>query len=267
MAKKKPEEAPAGSPAWMATFSDLMNLLLCFFVLLFSMSSVDAAKFEEIAASLSASFSIMPAGGSALSNEGMLVSSGASQLNSLSTYYNNTGLNTEGEATEEVESAQEKVEKEDLEESERMAENIESSLEGDNVDDQVEVTVTSKYVLLNMNGGILFDSGESELTDSAISLLSKVAKAIKPYDSNTITIEGHTDNIPISTAKYPNNMMLSLYRAYSVYDFFVSQYGFSEESMTSSGRGEAVPIASNSTAEGRAQNRRVEIKIYNYINS
>ena len=65
MAKRKPQDQPAGSPAWMSTFSDLMNLLLCFFVLLFSMSSVDAEKFEKVAASLSASFSIFPSGGSA----------------------------------------------------------------------------------------------------------------------------------------------------------------------------------------------------------
>ena len=267
MAKKKPEEAPAGSPAWMSTFSDLMNLLLCFFVLLFSMSTVDAAKFEEIAAALSSSFSILPSGGSALSKEGILVSSGASQLNNLSTLYNNMGLNTEGEATEEVNDAYEEVEKEGLEESEKMATSIESSLESSNIANQVEVTVTSKYVMLNLNGGILFNSGEAELTSDALSLLDKVSEAIKPYDDNTITIEGHTDNVPISTAKYPNNMMLSLYRAYSVYDYFVHTKDFSEATMTSSGRGEAVPVASNATAEGRAQNRRVEIRIYNYLNS
>lgn len=61
MAKKKQEEAPKGSPAWMATFSDLMNLLLCFFVLLFSMSTVDAAKFEMVVASLQSTFSVLPA--------------------------------------------------------------------------------------------------------------------------------------------------------------------------------------------------------------
>ena len=69
MAKRKPQDQPAGSPAWMSTFSDLMNLLLCFFVLLFSMSSVDAEKFEKVAASLSASFSIFPSGGSSNTKE------------------------------------------------------------------------------------------------------------------------------------------------------------------------------------------------------
>ena len=79
MARKKTEEAPAGAPAWMATFSDLMNLLLCFFVLLFSMSTVDAEKFEMVIASLQSSFSILPSGGASI-GDGEMVSSGVSQL-------------------------------------------------------------------------------------------------------------------------------------------------------------------------------------------
>ena len=77
MARKKTEEAPAGAPAWMATFSDLMNLLLCFFVLLFSMSTVDAEKFEMVIASLQSSFSILPSGGASI-GDGEMVSSGVS---------------------------------------------------------------------------------------------------------------------------------------------------------------------------------------------
>ena len=247
MAKRKPQDQPAGSPAWMSTFSDLMNLLLCFFVLLFSMSSVDAEKFEKVAASLSASFSIFPSGGSALSDEGILVGSGATQLNDLSSYYNNMGLNTDGEFTEEVKTAKEQMDKEGLKE--------------------FEITATNKYVMLNMNGGILFNSGEADLTPEAVSLLDSVAGAIYQYNDNYITIEGHTDSNPINTAKFPDNMMLSVHRAHSVYNYLVNNKGFDAKTMTSSGRGENVPIADNTTAEGRAQNRRVEIKIYNNLNS
>lgn len=266
MASRKVEEGGSGSPAWMATFSDLMNLLLCFFVLLFSMSTVDAQKFQEVAASLSSTFSVLPSGGSAVSDEGILVSSGASQLNDLSTKYSNMGLNTEGEADEEIKSAYEEVEKESLAESEQMADNIEQQLQQSQISSEVEVTATSKYVMLSINGGILFDSGKAELKSDAISVLDKVSNAIKQYDDYTITIEGHTDNVPINTAKYPNNMMLSLHRAYSVFDYLVSEKGFNPATISSSGRGDAVPIATNSTLEGRAQNRRVEIKIYNSFN-
>lgn len=254
MAKRRPEDTSPGSPMWMTTFSDLMNLLLCFFVLLFSMSTVDAEKFQQIAASLSATFSVLPGGGSTVREEGILVSSGASQLNALSAQYYNVGLNTEGDVSQEVEDAYEKVQQEGLAESENMAEQIESALEDSNLSDIVEVTATSKYVVLNVNGAVLFDSGKAELKASAVSIMDRVADSIKQYDDNLISIEGHTDNVPISSSKFPNNMMLSLHRAHSVFDFLVNEKGFDESSLMSMGRGEAVPIASNSTAEGRAQN-------------
>lgn len=264
---RKPEDPPAGSPAWMATFSDLMNLLLCFFVLLFSMSTVDAQKFQEIAASLSSTFSVLPNGGSAIKENGILISSGASQLTNLSTYYNSVGLNQEGDVSQEIEDAKTELDKEGMAESENMAEQIEGALEEKNLGDIVEVTATSKYVVLNMNGALLFDSSQAELKADAVSIIDRVADVLYVYDEHLIYIEGHTDNLPINTAKYPNNMMLSLHRAYAVYDYFVTEKGFDEKTLTSLGRGDAVPIASNSTAEGRAQNRRVEIKIYNKLNS
>lgn len=177
------------------------------------------------------------------------------------------GLNTDGEMSQDIQDAYDEIEKEGLEQSESMAEEIKDKLTASGVADQIEVTAYSKYVMLNVNGGVLFDSGKAELTPQALTLLDKVADALIEYDGNIITVEGHTDNVPINTSLYPNNMMLSLYRAYSVFDFFVSNKGFSDQTMTSSGRGDAVPIADNGTPEGRAQNRRVEIKVYNAINS
>lgn len=267
--KKKQESGGGGSPAWMSTFSDLMNLLLCFFVLLFSMSTIDAEKFQQIAASLSSSFSILPSGGSSM-GEGILVSSGASQLTELGEYYNSMGMNSEGEVDKEIKDAYEEVIQEGMKESENMAEYIEGQLDKNNLSNQVTVTVTSSYVMLNINGGILFDSAEVKLKEEAVALLTKVADIIDVYDENTIEIIGHTDNVPISAglkAKYEDNMVLSQFRAHSVYVFLRDKCGFNEKSMKPVGRGEAMPIASNDTAEGRAQNRRVEIRIYNIYNS
>ena len=111
MARKKQEEAPKGSPAWMATFSDLMNLLLCFFVLLFSMSTVDAQKFQMIEASFSETFSIFDAGATAI-GDGVLISNGVSQLNELDQYINSTGKTAESE-----------VDQNDVEDYEEFAQN------------------------------------------------------------------------------------------------------------------------------------------------
>ena len=250
MKKRADPEKPA--QLWLNTFSDLMNLLLCFFVLLFAMSNVDQEKFQELSASLSAAFNVLPSGGSAINNDGILVGSGASQLNAIAEQYNNMGLDSDGDYSQEQEES-----KDAFEEVEKEA----------NVLDEVEITATSKYVELNLGSGILFDSGRAELKSEAVNLIEKVADAIYQYNDNLIIIEGHTDNVPINTAEFPDNMMLSQKRAYSVFKYLVNNKGFDPATMMSSGRGESVPIASNSTADGRAQNRRVEIKIYNTYNS
>ena len=273
MAKKRAEDAPP-SLLWKDTFSDLMNLLLCFFVLLFSMSTVDADKFQELAASLASAFSVLPSGGSTIKSDGILVGSGASQLNELSDYYNNMGMNSEGDVeldkeSNTVDEAYEKVQEEGLEQSEKMADTIQAALDMSNVDSsQVEITTTSQYVMLSLSSGILFDSGKADLKAEAISVVDKVADAVKIYDDNTISIEGHTDNVPIRySAKYENNEVLSVYRALAVTDQLRKNKNLNPKYIKFAGRGDYIPVADNSTAEGRAQNRRVEIKIYNSFNS
>lgn len=267
MAKKKQEEAAKGSPAWMATFSDLMNLLLCFFVLLFSMSTVDAEKFEMVVASLQSSFSVLPAGGSSV-GEGELISSGVSQLKEFSMFFEQFSSEGESEEQEEKEKdLKEAYEEEALKESENMAEEINSETESYGIQNQVEVDFNAQYVLLTLNGALLFDSGKSEIREDAYPLIDKIGAILTRYDSNIIEIEGHTDNVPISNDRYENNDVLSMYRALNVADYIRSITDLEAGLLKSSGRGEYVPVADNTTPEGRARNRRVEIKIYNSYSS
>ena len=261
MSKKKKEELPApGSPAWMATFSDLMNLLLCFFVLLFSMSSVDAKKFDEVAASFSQTFSIFEAGATAI-GDGILISNGVSQLNELDKYINSTGKTAESEQDVDV---FEEFEAKKLSESEELAEKVEEALAEDQnqYEGDIEVDFTSQYVSLTLNGAFLFDSGSDQLKDEAKPLLDKVGMILVRYAESTIEIEGHTDNVPISNSKFANNDVLSSFRALSVFDYFMQTTSLEPSDIKHSGRGEYIPITDNTTPEGRAQNRRVEIKIY-----
>lgn len=261
MAKRR-EEPKKGSPEWMTTFSDLMNLLLCFFVLLFSMSSVDVEKFELVVASLQSSFSILPSGGASI-GDGMMVSSGVSQLPMLDVYYNEMA-NSEDETEQEGEKdLKEEYQENALAESEEMAEHIEKLAEQYGIQDQVEIDFNAEYVLINLNGTLLFDSGKSELKTEANPLIEKIGKILQSYNKNMIEVEGHTDNVPISTTKYKDNNVLSMFRALTVADFLREVTTITPSHIKSSGRGEYVPIADNSTPEGRARNRRVEIKIYN----
>lgn len=274
MAKRKKEESGGGgAPGWMATFSDLMNLLLCFFVLLFSMSSVDAAKFEAVVASLQSSFSILPAGGSSIGDANM-ISSGISQLENLDIYVNPQANASDGEDTndgdtadEELQGAQEIIEEAELAESEQMAEEIEKLAQEYGIQDQVDVSFNGEYVQLTLNGAILFDSGKSEIKQEALPLIDKIGAILNGYQNNDIEIEGHTDNVPIHSSKYESNDVLSMYRALSVADYIRQITGIPSGHIKSSGRGEYVPIGDNATPEGRARNRRVEIKLYNSYHS
>ena len=219
MARRK-EDPPKGSPAWMNTFADLMNLLLCFFVMLFSMSSVNEEKFEKVIASFQSTFSILPGGGASI-GEGELISSGISQLENFDSYYNQQLSSQSDGQTEEEKDITEAYEQQELEESEDMAQQLENALSQYGIQDDVEVDFNAEYVTLNMNGALL----------------------------------------------YEDNNVLSMYRALAVANYLRDTTTLDPAYIKSSGRGEYVPIADNATPEGRARNRRVEIKIYNSYNS
>lgn len=270
MAKKRQEEPKKGAPAWQSTFSDLMNLLLCFFVLLFSMSTVDAEKFEMVIASLQSSMSILPAGGSAI-GDGNMVSAGVNQLEFLDSYYNdlaNSQTMNENDVDGEEKDVSDAYKEQELAESEQMAEEVQNAVNQYGLQDLVEVDFNAEYVRISLSGAILFESGSAEFVSDARPVLDKISKILDNYDKNVIEVEGHTDNVPIvSPGKYEDNDVLSMYRALNVADYIRDVSSLNPAHIKSSGRGEYMPVADNSTAEGRALNRRVEIKIYNSYNS
>lgn len=263
MANRKPDEPKKGAPEWQCTFGDLMNLLLCFFVLLFSMSSIDALKWAEVVKSFNNTFSVFDGGASAI-GDGVLISNGVSQLNELSEYINSTG---EADAVEEpsTETLYEQMEKEGLIESEQMAEQINEALEEMNMEEEIDIDFTSQYVLLTMKGAILFDSGSADLREEVYPMLDKLGLILLTYSDSLIEIEGHTDSVPIHNARFANNDELSNARALSVFHYFMETTTLDPAGVKHSGRGEYVPVADNGTEEGRAKNRRVEIRIYNTL--
>lgn len=277
MARKKTESdsGQGGSPAWMSTFSDLMNLLLCFFILLFSMSSIDAAKFEEIAASLNASFSIFD-GGQPSIIEGGLISSGVSQLNKIDSYHQSMGTNQDEEDTSDDLSKEEIKDKYDELQSdatEELGGKVEEDLTNEGLmsgdyEGFIDMEITSQYVTLTLNGSILYESGQAEIMAGAAEFMDKLGDVLTRYGDNLIEIRGYTDTVPVKVGgKYADNMELSQARAYSVYKYLVNEKDMSEEMLECSGRGEQDPVATNDTAEGRALNRRVEIRIYSIVAS
>lgn len=269
MAKRKEDAPPAGSPAWMATFSDLMNLLLCFFVMLFAMSSIEEGKLQEFVTAMNNTFSLFNGGATAI-GDGFLISNGVSQLNELDQYINSTGKvadsSTDGENFEEFEMSPENLEKilaeQKLMENEEIAERVEEAFQESRIGDEVEVSFTEQYVILSMNGALCFDSGKADLKEEGKAILDKVGVVLERYGTGIIEIEGHTDNIPFRNALYASNEELSSARALTVFYYLMDTTALDPVNLKHSGMGERVPIADNSTPEGRSRNRRVEIRIY-----
>jgi len=131
----------------------------------------------------------------------------------------------------------------------------------------VDIEFTSQYVQLTLKGALLFDSGKAEIRSEALPVVAKAAVILERYAESIIEVEGHTDDIPISTAKFANNNELSSARALSVFDYLIENTSLEPGMIKHSGRGEYVPVADNSTQEGRAKNRRVEIRIYHSLST
>lgn len=293
MARKKKEEASApGSPAWMATFSDLMNLLLCFFVLLFSMSNVDSAKFNEVAQSFASSFSIFKAGG-AFFGDGNLVANGATQLNNLDEYkatmgetsdsnvdgkdiyedkgdteerleyYKNKVSELEG-TIQELENADKYREEQKQEAASAVYDEVSELADRYNLGNYVEFGMdkTYNYVKIDIKGSVLFQSNSAEIKKEAEPILLKIGDILKEYEDFGIEIIGHTDNVPIKSGPYADNDYLSAARAIETAQYLIETKKLDSSKISFSGKGEREPVDTNATEEGRSRNRRIEFRIF-----
>lgn len=242
--KKKEDEPKKGAPAYMNTYGDMMTLLLCFFVLLFASSTVDAEKFEQIVSSFQQRMGVFN-GGKSILNNGTAMQNGMSQMpiREITLTMQDT-LQVNQALTSATEDIQEYI----------KANSIEESLNVERQGDEV---------IIRFRDGVLFDSGKAQIKAGAVPILSIMGDKLKSYldQGYTLAIEGHTDNQPISTAQFPSNWELSSARAIAVLKFYFQEMDFNLDKMSCQGFAEYHPIAENSTAEGRAMNRRVEIKL------
>ena len=271
MARKRREPDSGPGQPWLNTFADLMNLLLCFFVMLFAMSEVDAIKFDQISVSMQNSFGILEGGSSSIL-EGQLISSGISQLNDLDQYYSSMGIDDEegntsksSEKDVEFQEAMDKIREEMERSTTKMYDDVSELTKEYSLGRYVELAIDPEYqfVQLSLKGSILFDSGKAEIKEEAKPILSNIGDLLAKFEGYTIEIEGHTDNVPMTSGTYKDNNWLSSARALNAADYLIKNNNLDPAKLKYSGRGEYEPIASNDTPEGKAKNRRIEIKIYN----
>lgn len=243
--KKATDEPKKGAPAYMNTYGDMMTLLLTFFVLMFAMSSVDEAKFQAFVNAYSGAPGILDGGQIILNTEGVL-GNGVQQF-----------------PTHPTMSAKDREAFEKNRELHGIQEELEEFIYNESLESKVGVEQKGDAIVLRFEDALLFDSGKAILKDEAKEVLTLVGGELSNYihKGYKLKLEGHTDDRPIRTAQFPSNWELSAARAIAVARFYIEQMGFEPSAVSTEGCGEYMPIADNGTAEGRAINRRVEIKL------
>ena len=241
MARKKhakPHEEEVGE-AWLLPYSDLMTLLLALFIALFAMSQTDASKMQALAQAFTAAFNM--GGPSFFSGMGPSTS-----MTSATTQGQDNANSAYMQENENLREAQEK---------------IEQYIKENNLQDQVSTELSEEGLMIRLKEKALFASGSATLQGQANQIVPVIAALLSSLPER-VTISGHTDNVPISTAQFPSNWELSSARAVSLMRGLMGvQPSLNPARFSALGYSEYRPIASNDTEEGRAQNRRVEVFI------
>ena len=253
------EEEHENEERWLVSFADMMTLLFCLFMVLFAISSVNTSKFEALQKSLKDAFSgAVLDGGHAMLNAGSdeqktkqsAVEPPLPSLRPLASLNNTTAKNAAAAAK------QANKEEQDFRALKRRVDNL-AKKEG--LSGKVNVTVRRRGLVIQLlTDKVFFSSGAATLHPEAHRLVKKIGEIVRDERSHPVVVEGYTDSQPISTSRYQSNWNLSGDRAAAVVNDFATT-GVLQNRMSVQGYGSQVPIDSNSTAEGRAKNRRVEI--------
>ncbi|RTE67274.1 type VI secretion system protein TssL [Amphritea opalescens] len=275
---------PAGLPGWMATFADLMSLLMCFFVLLLSFSEMDVLKFKQLAGSMREAFGVqnqvkvedIPKGTSIIAQEFSPGRPEPTPLNEVRQMTLNNDLQSLDVRTKEGESeVQDKLEGETADQLEQLLEQMEAQAEAQAQKEAVEfaaalrqeigqgsieIDTEGKKIVIRVKEKGSFSSGSAELKFSYIPVIAKIRDVLLNVGGK-VAIEGHTDNIPVSGGMYESNWGLSTARALAVGHELFADPRIDQSRFSIIGLADTKPLAPNNTAENRSLNRRVEIII------
>lgn len=224
-------ECEEGAPAWMTTFSDLATLLLTFFVLLLSFAQMDVVEFKDLLGSIKEAFGVQK------NEPGTYEAASSNPL----TFDNAQG--SQGPL----------ISQDDM----LVLQALRQAIRAQKLDDDVEVIVNDRTIVVRVKDRILFDNGEATLKNDAMPILEKVSKLFAVFE-DSVAIEGHTDSTPIRTERFPSNWELSAARATSVLHYLIDTAHLDPTHLRVSGYADTKPVAPNLTPENRSKNRRVE---------
>lgn len=255
MSKKKghgEEHEEEMGEGWLLPYADLLTLLLALFIVLFASSSIDQAKFAAMA--------------SAFTNEIL----GGASFESIGDYTDMDVLpqleispapDADSDSQELVDSGA--MSEDDMSELQSLQTQLAQYFEDNGLTASVSMTIDERGLVISLSNAVLFDSGQAEVKEQYKSVLVSVSDSVSKLD-RYIRVEGHTDNVPMGpSVAYPTNWELSVARACSVVRLFIDLGGSDPQRLVACGYGEYKPVADNSTVEGRAKNRRIDIIVLN----
>jgi len=252
--KKKPESHP-NHERWLVSYADFITLLFAVFVTLFAMSQTDKRKVEEVIASLRESFGY--AKSSPANKVNVMDTTDLQAVPSLKPEPMNRGPMQPSMPFNKSSRLQYRADEKDFK---KVKSSLEAYLVKNGMQDKVSLELTRRGLVVSLKEAGFFDSGSAEIKVSSYPLLAKIAESLADY-SNEIRVEGHTDNVPISTRAFPSNWELSTARATNIVRHLVNYYRFDAGKLSATGYAEFRAVADNATAEGRSKNRRVDLVV------
>lgn len=256
MRNQRHEEEHENHERWLVSYADFITLLFAFFVVMYSVSSVNEGKYRVLSSSMEEAFREHPMRGVEPIQVGEILRTldPAKQTRTgegiLPDFIPKTGFDSPAEGKQEV--------PEGYKDGEQIVEELKSAAEAFE-DAGFEIKMNEKWVEINLDSQVLFGSGEANLSTQAAPVLDKLVEVMADF-KNPLRVEGFTDDLPIKTAVFPSNWELSAARAASVVNHFTRQ-AIDPQRMAAVGYGEFRPIADNETAEGRQKNRRIVVMI------
>ncbi|MBE9527743.1 MAG: OmpA family protein [Proteobacteria bacterium] len=224
-------EEASGNDRWVVSYADFITLLFAFFTAMYAISSVNEGKYKSVSESLARAFNPSESAPAKIIEETEFVEVRGESISDAFKSAFSTDYKEIISAVEQIETTK-----------------------------KIAVIYEKNRVTVRVPDGVLFASGTGELMDSGLEFLDELGRALKRIP-NSVRIEGHTDNIPIKTDRYPSNWELSSTRALNILKYFVSSHGLEPRRLSATGFGEFRPLGSNNSQSGRSKNRRVDFQI------
>ncbi|MGR9051851.1 MAG: flagellar motor protein MotB [Gammaproteobacteria bacterium] len=268
MADKCPKCPPPGAPMWLATFADLMSLLMCFFVLLLSFATMDAKKFKKMADSMQNAFGVqkdipaydVPMGTSIIAQHFSPAPTEPTPIEEVkqTTQQRTTSLAEPDIDKPDIDALKQKLLEEKLREVQEQSEKIRESLQREIEENLVSVETDHLKIIVRINENGSFPSGSAVLKSGFEPVMKKISASVTAVPGQ-VHVAGHSDDIPISNQMYRSNWELSAARAVTVSEFMFKQPGIEQNRFVIEGYADTQPLVPNTSPENRAKNRRVEV--------